>query len=187
MKNPCATPLAFPALVDYWFGEIEPGPEEALEEHLLACAHCSARLEELAALGAGIRGAFRRGAVRAVMSPGFVDRLKSEGLRLREYRVPAGASVNCTIAAADDFVVSRLQAPLAGVERLDLMLLGPGGEVHATHEDIPFDPAAGEVLVFPAAAALKERGAFTLRMRLVAFGAGGQGPLGEYTFVHTPS
>lgn len=171
------------ALIDYWFGERD---DEALEEHFLGCAQCSARLDELAALGAGIRAAFLRGALHVVLPHGFVERIRREGLRLREYRVPAGGSVNCTIVADDDFVVSRLQAPLAGVERLDLVMLGPAGEARETLEDVPFDPAAGEVLVLPSAAALKARTAFTERWRLVAVGAGGARPLGEYTFHHTP-
>lgn len=178
--------LDFAVLVDYWFGEAQPGDEEAVEEHLFACTECSARLEELVGLGAGIRAALRSGALRAVLPRDFVERLKSEGLRLREYRVPPGGSVNCTLTGEDDFVVSRLQAPLAGVERLDLEMVGPGGEAGATLEDIPFDAAAGEVLVLPSAAALKARTAFTERWRLVAVGAGGARPLGEYTFHHTP-
>jgi hypothetical protein len=175
----------FPALVEYWFGERD---EEALEEHLLGCAHCSARLEELAALGEGIRAAFRSGTLHAVLSRAFIERLEREGMRLRQYRVPPGGSVNCTIEAADDFVVSRLQAPLAGVERLDLVIERTGGELHMTLEDIPFDAAAGEVLVIPSAAALKAvRSPFVDRMRLVAVGADGRKQIGEYTFVHSLS
>ncbi len=178
--------LDFSVLVEYWLDEVEPEWEQELEEHLLGCAQCSARLEELAALGAGIREAFRRGAVHAVLPRGLVEQMKREGLRLREYRVPAGGSVQCTLGAEDDFVLSRLEARLAGVERLDLVVLGAGGEAQATYEDIPFDPAAGEVLVCPSAAALRALPAHTARMRLVAVGAGGMKALGEYTFVHTP-
>lgn len=178
--------LDYPVLVEYWFGEAEPRDEDALEEHLLACAQCAARLEELASLGAGIRRALRSGALRAVLPREFVERLKSEGLRLREYRVAPGGSVNCTLSAEDDFVVSRLQAPLSGVERLDLVYVGPDGEAQAIFEDIPFDAAAGEVLVLPSAAALRAASAHTARMRLVAVADELTKPIGEYTFVHTP-
>jgi hypothetical protein len=51
---------------------------------------------------------------------------------------------------------------------------------------VPFDPAAGEVLFIPPAAALKAMPAHTVRMRLIAVGEAGEAPLGEYTFVHTP-
>ena len=177
--------LEFAALVDYWFGELEGEREQALEEHLFSCAHCSVRLEALSALGAGIRAAFRSGMLHAVLPRAFVEGLKREGLRLREYRVAAGGSVNCTITTEDDFVISRLQAPLAGVERLDLVI-GPEREAQAIYEDIPFDPAAGEVLVCPSPALLRPRPAYTERMRLFAVGAEGRKQIGEYTFVHTP-
>ena len=179
--------LGFAVLIDYWFGEAEPRDEDALEEHLFACAQCTARLEELAALGAGIRRALRSGALRAVLPREFIERLKSEGLRLREYRVAPGASVNCTLSAEDHFVVSRLQAPVAGIERLDLVYVGADGEAQATFEDIPFDAAAGEVLVLPSAAAVRALGAQTMRMRLVAVAGEDKKPIGEYTFIHTPS
>ena len=181
----CASPLAFALLVDYWFGDLEDAA--AVEEHLLGCGGCSARLEWLAALDEGVRAVFRRGAVHAVLSPGMVQALQGQGLRLREYRVPAGGSVQCTIGAADDFVLSRLAAPLAGVRRLDLEVLGAAGEALTRLEDIPFDPASGEVLVLPAVAPLRQKPAHVERLRLVAVEDGARRALGEYTFVHTPS
>ena len=92
-----------------------------------------------------------------------------------------GGSVNCTIAAADDFVVSRLAAPLSGVQRLDLVTDA------GRFEDVPFDAAAGEVLMCPAPAELKRRSAFTHHVRLVSVDEAGERVLGEYTFLHTPS
>ena len=178
---------SFAGLVDYWFGDLAPGEEAAFEEHLFGCERCTERLAELAQLGAGVRAAFRGGAVRAVLPRAFVEALKAQGLKLREYRVAAGASVTCTIGAGDDFVIGRLQAPLAGVERVDLVVVGEAGEVQATFEDIPFDPQAGEVLLCPSPAALRRRPPHTDRFRLVALGEGGGRALGEYTFVHTPA
>jgi anti-sigma factor RsiW len=177
--------LAFPELVDYWFAELPAAREAEVEEHFLGCARCSARLEELVRLGGGIRASFRRGAFGAVISHPMLEKMKIEGLRLREYRVAPGASVQCTIARDDDFVVSRLAAPLAGVERLDLVA-DEGGVQHRV-VDIPFDPASGEVLFVPPAAALKNSPAFVSRVRLVAHEGGVERALGEYTFNHTPS
>ena len=171
----------FSRLVDYWFGELPAKEEAAFEEHLFGCAECTAKLEALAALGAAVRAAWREGAVRAVISPALLEAMRKEGLRLREYRLAPGGSVNCTIAAADDFVVSRLAAPLSGVARLDLVT--DGGRI----QDVPFDAEAGEVLVCPAPAALKRKGTFTTRMRLVAVEEKGERLLGEYTFLHSPS
>jgi anti-sigma factor RsiW len=168
-------------LIDYWFGELPPDRESAFEEHLFGCAECTAKLEELAALGESVRAAWRSGAVRAVIPGTLLDAMKKAGLRLREYRVAPGESVNCTIAEDDDFVISRFAAPLAGVRRVDLV-------TSVGHfEDVPFDAATGEVLSCPAPAQLKRAGAFTYRARLVAVEDAGERVLGEYTFVHTPS
>ena len=171
----------FTRLVDYWFGELPSGEEAEFEEHLFGCAECTADLEALAALGAAVRSAWREGAVRAVISPALLERMRQADLRLREYRVAPGGSVNCTIADGDDFVVSRLAAPLAGGRRVDLVTAG------GRFEDVPFDPAAGEVLVCPSPAALKRAGAYTDRFRLVSVEDAGERLLGEYTFVHAPS
>lgn len=183
---PCASPIAFALLVDYWFGELEGEREHALEEHVFACAHCSSRLEALADLGAGVRAVFRDGSVRAVLSQPFVDRMKGEGLRVREYRVPAGGSVACTISAADDLVVARLQAPLAGVRRLDLHEDVDDGRYVIELRDVPFDAEAGEVILCPTPALLKKMPAHVARVRLVAVDEAGERTLGEYRFDHTP-
>jgi hypothetical protein len=174
----------FAALAGWWLGETG---DEALEEHLLACAECSRRMAALAALGEAIGEAFRRGAVAAVLSRGMVRALQAQGLRLREYRVPAGGSVHCTIGAQDDFVLGALQAPLEGVRRLDLEVCDEAGRPCERHEDIPFDPAAGEVLALPAAARLRRLPAHVERFRLVAVEEGARRALGEYTFIHAPS
>ncbi|MGH7034157.1 MAG: hypothetical protein ACREFL_10540 [Stellaceae bacterium] len=39
----------------------------------------------------------------------------------------------------------------------------------------------------PAAAALKQRPAYTDRFRLLAVGEDGERAIGDYTFIHTPS
>lgn len=172
-------------LVAYWLGE---SAGEELEEHLFACAACSARLEEIAALGAGIRAAAREGRVAAVISGPFLEALRRQGLRIREYRVPAGGSVECTLRARDDAVVSRLEAPLAGAKRIDVLFrVELGGEVTEQRvEDVPFDPGAGEILVLPSAAELRKLPAHTQRVRLVAMEEAGERLIGEYRFVHTP-
>jgi len=181
----CSAPIPFAALVDCWFGELSQDEEERIEVHLLGCARCSERLGHLAELGAGIRAAFRHGAVGAVVSSNFVHEMKQEGLRLREYRVAPGGSVNCTISAADDAVVSRLQASLQDVTRVDLVVMTEQGEGRLP--DIPFEPAAGEVLFCPAAASLKKSPAHTERLRLLAVDEAGERPIADYTFIHTPS
>jgi hypothetical protein len=182
----CENPIGFETLVAYWLGEVPENGEATLEEHLFACAHCSQRLEQLAALAAGVRAAVEGGRVSMVVSEPFVAAMKQAGLRLREYELDPGGSVYCTIRAEDDAVVSRMRAPLGGVKRLDVVRVHDGApEVRLT--DVPFDAKAGEVLVIPSAAWLKTMPAFTMRMRLIAVGEAGEKQIGDYTFNHSPS
>ena len=183
----CENPIGLETLLAYWLGEVPEKSEAMLEEHLFGCAHCTKRLEGLASLAAGVRAAVKDGRVTLVVSARFVEAMKQAGLALREYRLGPGGSVNCTIGADDDAVISRLEAPLAGVERVDLVRAQGGGESEIRVADVPFDPQTGEVLVVPSAAWLKTMPAFTMRMRLIAVGQAGESQIGEYTFNHSPS
>jgi hypothetical protein len=185
MTATCTAPVPFPTLVDYWFGDLAPTEEERVDEHLFGCARCSGQLGSLTRLGAGVRSAFLGGAVPAVITPELLRAMKQQGLRLREYPVAPGGSVHCTISTSDDGVVSRLTAPLAGVTRLDLVVVNEPGRGRLS--DIPFEPSLSEVLFCPSAAGLKQAPAHTQILRLLAVEPGGERPIGDYTFVHTPS
>jgi hypothetical protein len=183
----CETPIGFENLVAYWLGEVPAEREATLEAHFFGCASCSGRLEGLAALAAGVRAAVKDGKVSMAVSGPFVEAMRQAGLRLREYRLDPGGSVNCTIRADDDAVVSRLRAPLAGVKRVDLVRMRGGGTPEERLADVPFDAETGEVLVIPSAAWLKTMPAFTMRMRLIAVGEAGERAVGDYAFNHSPS
>jgi hypothetical protein len=183
----CENPIGFETLVAYWLGEIPEKRESILEEHLMSCAYCTERLEGLAALASGVRAAVQEGKVSMVVTAPFAETMKQAGLRLREYRLESGGSVNCTIRTDDDAVISRLRAPLAGVKRLDVVRMRGGGVPDARLADVPFDAETGEVLVIPSAAWLKTMPAFTMRMRLIAVGEAGEKQIGDYTFNHSPS
>lgn len=169
-------------LLAYWFGELDEAREAAIEEHYLGCAACTQQLEEVEALGAGVRRAFADGRLGAVVTPAFVERLRARGLRLREYSVPCNGSVNCSAGPDDDVLLGRLQAPLEGVERIDLLV----APTDLRLEDVPFDAAAGEVVVAPSIAYIRTLPAHRQVMRLIAVGADGERVLGEYTFNHSP-
>lgn len=181
----------FEALAAWWLGELAAAEAEALEAHLFECAACARRGEALAALAGGIRAAVRGNRFRAVISASFLEMMKAQGMRLREYAVEPGGRVSCTIRAEDDAVVSRLRAPLAGVKRLDVLqrVVVRGAEVHASRiEDVPFDPVAGEVLHVPLAGSeLKKMPDHVATTTLVAVDEQGERRLGEYTFVHSAS
>lgn len=186
----CATPIDVERLVAYWLGELPAADETPIEEHFFACPHCARRLEELAALAYGVRAVVRAGAVQAVITLPFLEQMKRQGMRIREYRVAPGGRVACTIGEDDDAVVGRMQVDLAGVTRVDALQsldLGDGRVQRWRLEDVPFDRTADEVLSLPSAVALRKLPAHTYRVQLVTVDAEGERPLGEYTFAHTPS
>jgi hypothetical protein len=119
------------------------------------------------------------------MLPAVVERLHLEGRKIREYRVPPGGAVQCTVGPEDDVVLARLVADLRDVARLDLVSrVDDGPEERLT--DLPFDAATGEVLLSPPADVLRARPSHVERFRLVAVGPLGERLLGEYTFDHRP-
>ncbi len=190
MSTPaCARPLGVDTLLAYWLGELDPDADAAVEAHYVECSHCADGLQAIVDVAAGIRAAVRGGRVGAVITAPFLAFLKAQGMRIREYRVPAGGRVACTITAEDDAVAGHMQADLAGVTRVDAIErldLGDGRVTQWRLADVPFDAAAGEVVNLPRAATLRTLPAHTLRVALVAVDEGGDRTLGEYTFAHTP-
>ena len=176
--------LSTEALEDYWFGDLPETEADTAEGHLLECASCSARLEDLLRLRAGVREMVRTGRVPVVVGPSFLGAAAREGLRVREYAVGPGERVACTVTPDDDLVVSRLRADLRGVPRVDLIAEPEEGPA-VRAEDVPFDAASGEVVVAQSTPILRALPTSTFRMRLVAPATdGGQRLLGEYPVAH---
>lgn len=171
-------------LLAWWLDELDEDEAHETEAHLFECEDCAARLRELLRLGAAVRRALLEGHVAGAVSRRFVDRLREDGLHIREYRLPAGASVACTVAPDDDLVVSYLQAPLEGVRQLDAVFDDASGSRRTTH--IPFDASNNEVTFIAPTALLKTWGAARQQVRLVAVAQGAERVVGEYTFNHSP-
>jgi hypothetical protein len=176
-------------LLDYWLRDSDAASTDAVDEHLMQCDACGQALDALVALGQGIRDAVRAGAVAAVMSAGFTQRLAARGVKVREYRLAPGGSVNCSVAPDDELLVSRLALPPlpAGVQRLDLhveLSLQPG--VRHERHDIPFDPQAGEVVYVVKLAEVRRRPAHTVQATVVAVADDSEQVVGRYVFNHQP-
>lgn len=185
--NTSARHLSLLQLLDYWLRDSDPVATEAADEHLMRCDACGEQLDALVALGDGVRAAFRAGAVSAVSTSAFVQHLRAAGMRLREYRLPRNGSVHCTVAPEDELLVSTLEAPLQGVQRLDAVAewsIEPG--VQHRLEDLPFDAACGEVMYLPSVAQVRQLPAHTLQVTLLAVEPQGPRELGRYTFHHRP-
>jgi hypothetical protein len=185
--NPTLDHPSIDLLRDYWLHDSDAATTDAVDEHLMQCDACGQLLDGLVALGDGVREAFRAGAVAAVTSGAFVQRLAAQGLKVREYRLPHDGSVNCTVAPEDELLVSHLEAPLQGVQRLDaLAQLSTEPDVQHRLQDIPFDPQAGEVLYVPKLTDIRKLPAHTLTITLLAVESGGTREVGRYTFRHRP-
>jgi hypothetical protein len=183
----CAAPVALATLVDYWLAELPAADEQRIEEHLLGCAACTQRLGDLAATAGDIRTLIRQGVVRTVITGALLERLAREGLRVKEYALAAGGSVQCTVTADDDLVATRLAVDMRGVARLDLSMCDAAGNEQDRLEDLPVSVFAREVVVLQQMARLRALPARVNRVRLLAVDDAGERLLGEYTFIHTPS
>ena len=185
MSRPaCSAPIAFARLVEYWLGELDEAGEARVEEHFLGCGECSENLQSVVELARGVRALVQRGTAHAVLTDAFVARLAAQGLRLREYRVPCNGSVHCTVAPDDDFLISRLEAPLGDIEQLDVVFFGEEGQHRL--RDVPFNRSAGEVVLTLGIANIRAADAHTARFQLLAVDRQSERLIGEYTFNHTP-
>jgi len=186
----CAQPVSDQTLLDWWAGDLDGLSGRRVEEHLLGCASCSARLEVTSALGHGIREQTRTGGLFGIATPQVLDRLRREGRTVREYSVPAGGGVQCTVAPGDDVVVARLrigpgERAAARGGRIDLRV-SIDGAPEMRLPDIPQDSRADEFILMAPADELRAMPAHVQRMSLVAVAPEGERPLGEYTFNHSP-
>ena len=186
MNAACDRPLELGTLLEYWLDRGERGDVDAIEEHLLGCESCSRRLGSVLALGDGVRRLAHEGAVQMVVTPSFLAKAAQEGLQTRAYHAAPGDRVDCTVTARDDLLVARLRADLRGLSRLDVVAEEEGQPAHRS-EDVPFNPAATELIVAQAMPYVRALQHARVRIRLVAPEPAGERLIGEYTFDHTPS
>ena len=121
-----------------------------------------------------------------IVTPSFLDTASREGLRLREYVVPPGGRVACTVTAQDDLLIARMRADFTGVSNLDV-LLQVEDQPEVRIKDVPVSPDAHELIMVQAMPAARRLGRSVLRYRLVAPEGAGERILGDYTFDHTPT
>ena len=183
----CANPIDPNVLADYWLAELPEAEERALEEHLFSCEGCTQQLQSIVQLGQSIRTLAKQGNLPLIVTQDFLDRLTRQGYRTREYSVPAGGRVECTVTAQDDFLIGRMGADLRNVERLDLAMCEPSGEERLRLRDIPFRADSGEVILNYPVGPARQSGPDLLIMKLLAVSKETERLLGEYTFNHTPS
>jgi hypothetical protein len=184
----CSNPIEAAVLADYWLAALAQPEEEGVEEHLLDCDRCGARLREVIGLAEGLRNLAREGSLRMIVSDAFLQRAADEGLRVREYVPPVGGGVECTVTAEDDILIGRLAADLSGAKRVDLSICDEYGVEQQRLPDIPVHSGASSVVFQESITFVKALPTSKMIARLVAVDeAGREGLLGEYAFNHTRS
>ena len=186
MTRAKCTALQSQELTEYWLGELDEAHEQRVDEHLFACAECSKRLGALVDLGGAIRRTFVEGWLSIVLPEQFLRRIKDAGFQVREYHLPAGGSVSCTVTPDDDFVVSYLRAPLQGVKRLDVLIDDTTSGKHRAN-DVAFDPQADGLVTMTSTAYVKSLKHSQQRVRIVAVDGVEERVIADYTFNHSPS
>jgi len=182
----CSNPIDAAVLADYWLALLPQPEQDAVDEHLLGCDRCGDRLREIIALAEGLRSLAQSGSLRMIVSEGFLKRAAESGAHIREYAVPPGGSVECTISAEDDLLIGRLATNITEATRVDLSLCDANGIEQARLPDIPFQSGAGSINLHESASLMKLGPTMTMVARLVAVDeSGSERQLGEYTFNHT--
>jgi hypothetical protein len=173
--------IADDALLMLALAELSGPDAEEAGEHVLACGACAERLEQLVALGIGIRDLVRAGKTWIVLSRRLLERMDRDGLVSRTYRVRPGETVPCGVGARDVYALTHLEADLTGVSRVDLVVSDLGMRV----DDVPFDRERGEITFVERSDHVRALPTGPIRLVLVAVDDVGERALGEYTLSHT--
>jgi hypothetical protein len=138
----CLEPVPYETLVALWAGELDSGAGERVEQHLFACDVCAASSDRLGQLVVGLRQI-----VPPVISHAHRDRLLARGMRIGQTPVAAGIDADAYFTADLDLLVHVLKVDLADADRVDVEILDPAGVAQLQLAHVPFDAAAGEVLI----------------------------------------
>jgi len=180
----CQTPVPESTLVDYWAGDLPGDASDRVEEHLYNCGDCSARLSELAALGAGLATLARQGRISGIVSRALLNRLQRDGVHVRMFSLLPGESVPCAVFPGDDLIVTFLRADLSGAEAVTLSVTGPGSNPFGRYEDVPVAGELGEILWATPAAFVQQMPSMRLELVLTS-GNDARTELGRYVLEHT--
>ena len=185
-NEPCQR-VALADLTDYAAGELSTAESSALEEHLFACAACSARAAEFDRLVRAIPPAVRSAEVTGFVTDAVLNRLSREGVRVRTYALSPGDVVPCAVWEDDEVMALRMRGDLRGSTEFTLSQRIAGNEVvHATGQVAA--GSRGEIIYALPAAWVRELPVTEVEVLLTATEEGGaERPVGSYTLVHEGS
>ncbi len=144
MTASCASPVTWEQLVDYWAGELSGDVEGALEQHLMACAACTATSASVAALTEALRAQ-----IAPLLTADALARLRATGLRIAENPMLPSERKQVPFPAEVDLLIHRLGGlDLSRATRVSFTLrIEETDRVVVEIDDAPFDLDAGAVLL----------------------------------------
>jgi hypothetical protein len=187
MMAACPEPISESTLLDYWTADLADGAEmNVVEEHLFACAACSARLSQLVALGAGVTRLAKQGRLSGVVSRAILNRLQRDGVHVRMFSIEPGETVPCATFPGDDLIVTSLWADFSGVDAVTLSVTGPDSAAFSRCDDVPVPRGIRELLWVTPAALVREMPSMRLELTLTSTG-GAAREIGRYLLEHSAS
>lgn len=144
MSATCPAPLSWEELVAYWAGDLDGAETDRVDEHLMGCDVCSATSGRIAAVTEGVRGM-----IPLFLSSERVAALRASGVRFVENSCVATVTKPALFPVGADVLLHRLGGlDLANATNVGITVtLEDTGQVLLDEPQIPFDAAAGEVLV----------------------------------------
>ena len=183
MSTKCLSPLPDEALLDYWIGAIPAGEAERIEEHIFACDDCSARLEAMASLGAGLAAVVRRGHIAGVVPRALMNRIQRDGVQVRLFSVLPGERVPCAAFPGDDLLVLALRGDFSKAQSVNVALTDADNVLIGESTDVPI--RRGEMEILWATPGDLVRQMPSARMRVTLSSAPGAEVLAQYELDHT--
>lgn len=180
----CPAPIGFTEVVDYWSGDLTRAEEDRIEEHVFTCADCARELAAAEGLARGIAAVVREGRLHTVVTDAILNRLASEGVRIRTYTLDGGEIVPCGVWADDDLVVTRIRADFADVETVTIVARQASGDEISRVSGIAIRPGQREILNAFSAERLRKLPATRVQVSVTAETGSGERTLAEFTLEH---
>jgi hypothetical protein len=141
---PCATPVGWDRLVEYWADDLDAAETERVEDHLFECAACTAEAARIAAVVQAFRGA-----IPPVVGRDQMLALRARGLAVEENPIAPGTRHEVHFPEHADILIHRLQGlDLANAERVYVgVRVESTGDLLFEDHFAPFDRTRGEVLI----------------------------------------
>jgi len=186
MTTPGCEQVSFATLTDYTTGELPDTDAAAIEEHLISCAECAARVAEFDGLVRAIGPAVRSAEVGGFVTDALLNQLARDGVRMRSFTLSPGAIVPCAVWDEDELMALRLRADFGSASEVTMLQRVEGNEViRATGHLAGASPA--ELIYALPAAWVRQLPVAEVEVLLTAHDAGEERPIGRYTLVHEGS